>query len=45
MSSAAVAWTDAMDPYMDESAEKDDDSIGYVSSDDDSIGYVSSFHN
>jgi hypothetical protein len=35
MSPAAVASTDVMDSRMDESADKDDDSIGYVSSDDD----------
>jgi hypothetical protein len=29
-----------MDPYVDESADKDDDSIGYVSSDDDFIDHV-----
>jgi hypothetical protein len=39
ISPAAVAWTDVMCPYMDESADEDDDSIYYVS-DDDSIYYV-----
>ena len=35
MGPAAVASTDVMDSRMDESADKDDDSIGYVSSNDD----------
>jgi hypothetical protein len=35
MSPAAVASTDVMNSRMDKSADKDDDSIGYVSRNDD----------
>ncbi len=35
MSPAAVAWTDVVDSRMDGFADRDDDSIGYVSSNDD----------